>query len=285
MANETMVSTNRAANGSGVSSEYASRLKAIREIKNSVIGNRFKKLQYLHVLPELHSLVSSSPDNELRVQALAAIGSIAYGVEEGVKAIVECNGVDNLVQALTQDDPRVVVAAARSLKLVYQVPAVSSNPFSRCSGPVTQHLDISCCSVLQSHLAPREPLLQQKALQRLISLTNQQPYAHIAEVAAQLLGLACSNEAQVRPWAAHQSSRVPIYCADRIGYLGMLPNDATCTQPQEIGLQGVSAANNKRVPHWQSPQHLSIWTIWHVSIPDSCLCLGANQCFLTSSVT
>lgn len=124
MANETMVSTNRAANGSGVSAESAGRLKAIREIKNSVIGNRFKKLQMLHVLPELHNLVSSSSDGELLVQALAAIGSIAYGVENGVKVIVECNVVDSLVHALTQDEPRVVVAAARSLKLVYQVSPV-----------------------------------------------------------------------------------------------------------------------------------------------------------------
>lgn len=101
--------------------DRCSQLKTIRDIKNSVIGNRVKKLQSLHFLPQLHSLASSSGDTELQVQAITAIGSLAYGVEDGVKAILECDGVNSLVHALTQSDQRVVVAAARSLKLVYQV--------------------------------------------------------------------------------------------------------------------------------------------------------------------
>lgn len=51
----------------------------------------------------------------------AAIGSLAYGVEDGVKAIVACNGIASITQALCSSEERVVVAAARSLKLVYQV--------------------------------------------------------------------------------------------------------------------------------------------------------------------
>lgn len=121
MANETMVATIQAAKGSDTSIDRSSQLRVIRDIKNSVIGNRVKKLQSLHFLPELHRLASSSGDAELQVQAITAIGSLAYGVDDGVKAIVEHDGVNSLVHALTQNDQRVVVAAARSLKLVYQV--------------------------------------------------------------------------------------------------------------------------------------------------------------------
>jgi hypothetical protein len=53
--------------------------------------------------------------------APAALGSLAYGVDDGVRAIVACNGVGGIIAALCSSDERVVVAAARSLKLLYQV--------------------------------------------------------------------------------------------------------------------------------------------------------------------
>lgn len=121
MANETMVSPSQSTSSSSKTSERSLKLKEIREIKNSVIGNRYKKYCNLHCIPELHSILSSSNDVELQVQAIAAIGSLAYGIEDGARAVVECNGISSLVHALTHNDQRVVVAAARSLKLVLQV--------------------------------------------------------------------------------------------------------------------------------------------------------------------
>jgi hypothetical protein len=53
--------------------------------------------------------------------ATAALGSLAYGVDDGVRAIVACNGMPGMLSALCSNDERVVVAAARSLKLLYQV--------------------------------------------------------------------------------------------------------------------------------------------------------------------
>jgi hypothetical protein len=53
--------------------------------------------------------------------AFTALGSLAYGVDDGVRAIVACNGVPGIIAALCSSDERVVVAAARSLKLLYQV--------------------------------------------------------------------------------------------------------------------------------------------------------------------
>ncbi|KAF6261181.1 armadillo-type protein [Scenedesmus sp. NREL 46B-D3] len=83
------------------SSDSSTRLRAVRQLKNTVIGNRFKKQQFTELVPALLELLASSSDTELVVQAVAALGSLAYGSDE-----------------------RVVVAAARSLKLLYQTSTV-----------------------------------------------------------------------------------------------------------------------------------------------------------------
>jgi hypothetical protein len=101
--------------------DVANRLKAVRALKNQIIGNKFKKLQHLHLVPLLLQLVSSNSDADLQIQAISTLGSLAYGVEDGVLAIVAADGIQAIVSALESGDQRVVVAAARSLKLLYQV--------------------------------------------------------------------------------------------------------------------------------------------------------------------
>lgn len=133
--------------GGLLSSCAATRLKAVRELKNQLIGNKFKKLQHLHLVPLLLELVAGSASSsnsttsddsatnaaELQVQAISTLGSLAYGVEDGVRAIVAANGVQAIVSALGASDQRVVVAAARSLKLVYQVGFVCAGGSCGCS--------------------------------------------------------------------------------------------------------------------------------------------------------
>ena len=101
--------------------DLQTRLKAVRVLRNQIIGNKFKKLQHLHLVPLLLELVGSSNDADLQVQSISTLGSLAYGVEDGVRAIVAANGIQAIVSALESSDQRVVVAAARSLKLLYQV--------------------------------------------------------------------------------------------------------------------------------------------------------------------
>jgi hypothetical protein len=43
----------------------------VRELKNTVIGNRFKKQQFTGLVPALLELLASSSDAELLVQAVA----------------------------------------------------------------------------------------------------------------------------------------------------------------------------------------------------------------------
>jgi hypothetical protein len=109
--------------------DVATRLKAVRALKNQIIGNKFKKLQHLHLVPLLLQLVSSSSDADLQIQAISTLGSLAYGVEDGVRAIVAADGIHAILSALESGDQRVVVAAARSLKLLYQV-CTCSHPCS-----------------------------------------------------------------------------------------------------------------------------------------------------------
>jgi hypothetical protein len=53
------------------SPDSTTRLRAVRELKNTVIGNRFKKQQFTGLVPALLELLASSSDAELLVQAVA----------------------------------------------------------------------------------------------------------------------------------------------------------------------------------------------------------------------
>lgn len=97
------------------------KLKTIKKIKNMIIGNRSKKRELLHLLPAVLQAMAASQQPELLVQAAITLGSFAYGVEDGVRMIVEQGGIGSLVRQLHSSDERVVQAAMRSLKLIYQV--------------------------------------------------------------------------------------------------------------------------------------------------------------------
>lgn len=88
-------------------------LTTLREIKNQIIGNRTKKLVYLrlHAVPRIVALLSapSSPPPVI-VQAAAAVGSFACGVEEGVRAVLDARAVPHLTSLLSHPDAKVGLA-------------------------------------------------------------------------------------------------------------------------------------------------------------------------------
>ena len=104
------------------SSDRSTRLKAVREIKNQIIGNKNKKLSYvkLEAVPRVVELLRESADAHLLIQSAAAVGSFAYGLEDGFRAVVASGGVQYLLQAISSQDSTVVEAALRALKLVWQ---------------------------------------------------------------------------------------------------------------------------------------------------------------------
>ncbi len=105
------------------SPDRSSRLKAVREIKNQIIGNKNKKLSYikLEAVPRVVELLQENADAFLLVQSAATVGSFAYGLEDGFRAVVASGGVQHLLHAVSSQDNTVVEAALRALKLVWQV--------------------------------------------------------------------------------------------------------------------------------------------------------------------
>ncbi|KAJ4971447.1 hypothetical protein NE237_004546 [Protea cynaroides] len=129
------------------SSEGEAKLKALREVKNQIIGNRTKKLSYIKLgaVPTIVGILAgaSESDVSLIVQSTAAIGSFACGVDAGVKAVLDSGAFPHLFRSLSNPDAKVVDAAARSLRMIYQ-----------------------------SKLAPKYDFLQEKNMEFLLSLLN-----------------------------------------------------------------------------------------------------------------
>ena len=63
------------------------RLKAVRDIKNVIIGNKQKKQVFvsLGAVPRVVELLSCDAGGPLLVQCAAAVGSFAYGLDAGVQ--------------------------------------------------------------------------------------------------------------------------------------------------------------------------------------------------------
>nr|XP_011459509.1 PREDICTED: armadillo repeat-containing protein 8 isoform X2 [Fragaria vesca subsp. vesca] len=128
-------------------------LKALRELKNRIIGNRTKKLAFvkLGLVPAVAAILASTAqahtrpdhDSNLLVQSAAALGSFACGFDAGVRAVLDAGACPNLLLLLSHPDDKVVDAGARSLRMIYQ-----------------------------SNLAPKCDFLQDKNMEFLLSLLN-----------------------------------------------------------------------------------------------------------------
>ncbi|RZC00067.1 Armadillo repeat-containing protein 8 isoform B [Glycine soja] len=103
------------------SSDCAVKFKAIREVKNHIIGNRTKKHSYIKLgaVPAVAAALADSDPN-LIVQSAAALGSFACGVDDGVRAVLDAGAFPRLIGLLSAHDEKVVDAAARSLRMIYQ---------------------------------------------------------------------------------------------------------------------------------------------------------------------
>lgn len=97
------------------------RKKAVRSLKNQIIGNKAKKLQFIKAgaVPTLVSCLADSPtDSDLLVACAVSIGSFAYGLDAGAQAVLQCGGIKALLESLNSTDDRVVEASVRALSSV-----------------------------------------------------------------------------------------------------------------------------------------------------------------------
>ncbi|CAN4121008.1 unnamed protein product [Withania somnifera] len=124
------------------SSFVEAKLKALRDLKNQIIGNRTKKLCFLKLgaVSCVTSILSSSSaaaasasvggsacagddvelNDSLIIQSAAAIGSFACGFDDGVKAVLDAGAFPILLCLISYPNDKVVDATARSLKFIYQ---------------------------------------------------------------------------------------------------------------------------------------------------------------------
>ncbi|KAF8395853.1 hypothetical protein HHK36_019807 [Tetracentron sinense] len=106
------------------SSEGEAKLKALKEVKNQIIGNRTKKLSYIKIgaVPTVAGILASAGDSDasLLIQSAAVIGSFACGVDSGVKAVLDSGAFPHLFRILSNPDDKVVDAGARSLRMIFQ---------------------------------------------------------------------------------------------------------------------------------------------------------------------
>ena len=101
------------------------KLKALREIKNQIIGNRTKKLSFLKLgaVPAVASILSSyatQADSQLAgadvsisniiVQSAAVLGSFACGFDAGVRAVLDAGAFPHLIRLLSNFDDKVIVS-------------------------------------------------------------------------------------------------------------------------------------------------------------------------------
>jgi len=96
--------------GAGGAEVEHERVRALREIKNQIIGNRTKKLLYLRlgaVPAVVAALASPGASPAALVQAVAAAGSFACGVDDGARAVLDAGAVGHLTRLLAHPDEKV----------------------------------------------------------------------------------------------------------------------------------------------------------------------------------
>lgn len=96
------------------SPDYEIKLKAIREVKNQIIGNRTKKLSYIKLgaVPAVAAaLAEADADSDcgsnVIVQSAAVLGSFSCGVDAGVRAVLEAGAFPHLIRLLSAADEKV----------------------------------------------------------------------------------------------------------------------------------------------------------------------------------
>ena len=105
--------------------DSADRLKAIKAVRDGIIGNKTKKKKFLHAgaVPVIAEAMADAPagDPALLVACAVTMGSFAVGLDAGAAAVLSAGGLATLLRSMTSDDSAVVVAAVRALNVLCQV--------------------------------------------------------------------------------------------------------------------------------------------------------------------
>ncbi|KAL7174143.1 hypothetical protein ACSBR2_033405 [Camellia fascicularis] len=102
---------------SSATDDGKAKLKALRELKNQIIGSRTKKLSYIKLgaVPSVVSILADGSSNSLLVQSAAAIGSFACGFDAGVKAVLDAGAFPHLFSLISYSNDKVLLATLWSI--------------------------------------------------------------------------------------------------------------------------------------------------------------------------
>ncbi|KAI8811242.1 armadillo-type protein [Cladochytrium replicatum] len=151
---------NRAAIDVG-SSVPTERLKAIRYIKNTIIGNFTKKGLYISLAYEyidislVGILRDPSSSIELKIESAVALSSFAHGSDRHVRAIVSAGAIPPLLDCTcSNDQARLVEASARAIKAIYMCPGVSREVIFGQKVPVSDISNLNISGHSHASLTP-----------------------------------------------------------------------------------------------------------------------------------
>lgn len=110
--------------------DNTARLKALRDVKNQIIGNKTKKLSYIKLgaVPRVVEILACETEIPLLVQSAAAVGSFACGIDVGVKAVLDSGVLPHLLKMLQNGNSKVkhtsyiilsIIITSMSCKLRY----------------------------------------------------------------------------------------------------------------------------------------------------------------------
>jgi len=111
--------------------EPAKKKSTLRALRNEIIGDRTKKFTFVKegavqaVSKILRDALAKpagfdATTTDLVIQSAATLGSFSCGLELGAEAVIESGAVTDLTQLLGSSDTRLVTAAARALRLLFQ---------------------------------------------------------------------------------------------------------------------------------------------------------------------
>lgn len=106
---------------SSAQAPHEAKLKALRDLKNQIIGNRTKKLAFLKLgaVPSIVAILASSATaystegdgrdfhESFLIQSAAAIGSFACGLDAGVKAVLDAGAFPILFTLISHPNHKV----------------------------------------------------------------------------------------------------------------------------------------------------------------------------------
>ncbi|KAL1916017.1 uncharacterized protein VTP21DRAFT_6021 [Calcarisporiella thermophila] len=177
------------------SSDPAAILESIRVIKNHIIGNKTKKDLYVQLgaIPRLVELLSvrSCMDIEIKIQAATVLGSLAYGNNENVQALVNSGVIPPLLdclamrhdisiaQAESNHSLKLIEATARAIKALFSSPNCPKLDVFKTNGHTQDH-HISDLVVLVDLVSFHSPAMMDSTL-----------CIRIAQLAATIIARCC----------------------------------------------------------------------------------------------